>query len=110
MSGLTAAYQPRTAARSGNVAEDRNAFGSPLPKPFQIHFESNDLGQLLDGLRGRADAWLKTAEYLSTGHVTDESFVCEECSDPQEAKSIAQHYEKIINQIEQQVQKQGGWS
>lgn len=80
-----------------------------MANSFQIHFESNDLGQLLDGLRVRAEAWLKTAHYLETGQVADESFVCEECSDPDEAKSIGQHYEKIISQIEQQVQKQGGW-
>jgi hypothetical protein len=81
-----------------------------MPKSFQILLESNDLGQLLDGLRVRAEAWLKTAEYLEVGQVADASFVCEECSDPQEAKSIAQHYEKIISQIEQQVETQGGWS
>jgi hypothetical protein len=81
-----------------------------MGKSFQIHLESNDLGQLLDGIRARADAWLKTAEYLKGGQVADGSFVCEECSDPQEAKSIAQHYERIITQIEQQIQKQGGWS
>lgn len=62
-----------------------------MGKSFQIQFESNDLGQLLDGLRIRAEAWLKTAEYLEGGHVADESFICEECSDPQEAKSIAHH-------------------
>lgn len=79
-----------------------------MGKFFQIHLERNDLGQLLDGLRVRADAWLKTAEYLEVGHVTDESFVCEECSDPHEAKSIALHYERIIIGIEKQVRKQGG--
>lgn len=80
-----------------------------MGKSFHIQLESNDLGQLLDGLRVRADAWRKTAEYLEGGHVADDSFACEECSDPQEARSIALHYEGIIDQIEQQVQKQGGW-
>lgn len=114
MSGLTVAYRQKTAVYSESVAKDRNAFAlslhQPMPKSFQIHLESNDLGQLLDGLRVRADAWLKTAEYLEAGHVADESFICEECSNPEEASSIAQHYEKIIIQIEQQIQKQGGWS
>lgn len=81
-----------------------------MPSHFTIRFESNDLGQILDGLRSRADAWGRTAEYLESGHVPDDSFVCEECSNPVEAKSIAQHYEKIITQIERQVKKQGGWS
>lgn len=79
-----------------------------MGKTFQLRLESNDLGQLLDGLRVRADAWRQTAEYLAQGYVADDSFVCEECSDPEEAKSIALHYERIISQIEQQVQKQGG--
>lgn len=79
-----------------------------MGKTFQIHLEGNDLGQVLDGLRVRVDAWRKTAEYLEQGYVADDSFVCEECSDPEEAKSIALHYERIISQIEQQVQKQGG--
>ena len=81
-----------------------------MGKTFQLRLESNDLGQLLDGLRIRANAWRNTAEYLESGYVSDDSFVCEECSDSEEAKSIALHYEKIITQIEQQVQKQGGWS
>lgn len=77
---------------------------------FTILLSSQDLGQLVDGLRTRAEAWTKTAEYLETGHTADDSFVCEECSDPNEAKSIAAHYQSITGQIEQQVQKQGGWS
>jgi hypothetical protein len=80
-----------------------------MGKFFQLRLESNDLGQMLDGLRTRADAWRKTAEYLEIGYVADESFVCEECSNPEEANSIALHYEKIISRIEQQVLKQGGW-
>ncbi|HWA27943.1 MAG TPA: hypothetical protein VG734_19990 [Lacunisphaera sp.] len=78
-----------------------------MPTHFNIHLEGNDLGQVLDGLRARADAWSKTAEYLETGNA-DDSFVCEECSDSHEAKSIAEHYTKIIACIERQMQGQGG--
>ncbi len=77
-------------------------------KSFQIHLESNDLGQLLDGLRVRADSWRKTSEYLQTEQMGEEPFIAEDCSDPDEARSIAQHYEKIITQIERQIQNQGG--
>jgi hypothetical protein len=77
---------------------------------FTILLSGQDLGQLLDGLRARAEAWAQTGEYLETGYTADDSFVCEECSDPTEAKSIAAHYQRIITQIEQQVRKQGGWS
>ena len=81
-----------------------------MDKQLQISLDSHDLGQLLDGLRIRADAWQKTAEYLESGYVSDDSLICEECSDPKEAKAIARHYSKIITQIERQVQRQGGWS
>ncbi len=78
-------------------------------KILQIVLATNDLGQLLDGLRIRAESWAKTSDYLESGFSADDSFVCEECSDPHEARRIAQHYEKIITNIEAQVEKQGGW-
>ncbi len=77
---------------------------------FLISLCSHDLGQLLDGLRLRAEAWTKTADYLESGFNPDDAFICEECSDPHEARRIAQHYEKIITNIETQVEEQGGWS
>jgi hypothetical protein len=80
-----------------------------MNKMLQILLNNDDLGQLLDGLRCRAEAWQKTAEYLKSGCCSDDSFVCEECSSTHEAKMIAQHYRKIIASIEQQAEKQGGW-
>lgn len=80
-----------------------------MSKNLQIVLNQHDLGQLLDGLRIRAEAWSKTADYLESGFNPDDSFLCEECSNPQEARHIAQHYEKIITNIEGQVEKQGGW-
>ncbi len=77
---------------------------------IQITLNQHDLGQLLDGLRIRAEAWSKTAEYFESGFNADDAFICEECSDPHEARRIAQHYGKIITNIESQVAKQGGWS
>ena len=78
----------------------------------KLHFTlgADDVGQLLDGLRLRAEAWTKTADYHESGFNSDDAFVCEECSDPHEARRIAQHYEKIITSLEAQVEKQGGWS
>jgi hypothetical protein len=81
-----------------------------MGKQLIIHIDGLDLGQLLDGLRLRAEAWQKSAEYLESGYVFDDSFICEECSDATEASAIACHYTKIIGQIERQVEKQGGWS
>ena len=75
---------------------------------FQIILKRRDLGQLLDGLRIRAEAWEKTADYLESGFSPDDYFICEECSDSHEARCIARHYEPIIGAIEDQVKKQGG--
>ena len=80
-----------------------------MGKQFSIKLESFDVGQLLYGLRLRAESWRKTAEFLESGYVADDAFVCEECSDSDESIHIAQHYEKIVASIEQQVAEQGGW-
>jgi len=80
-----------------------------MKKHLQIVLNQHDLGQLLDGLRIRAEAWSKTADYLDSGFNTEDSFICEECSDPHEARRIARHYEMIITGIEAQVTNQGGW-
>ena len=60
-----------------------------MGKTYTIRLESNDLGQLLDGLRCRSEAWHGTADYLESGHTPREDFVIEECSDTAEARAIA---------------------
>ena len=80
-----------------------------MNKNLHIVLNQHDLGQLLDGLRIRAEAWGKTADYLESGFNADDYFIIEECSDPHEARGTAQHYEKIATDIETQVAKQGGW-
>jgi hypothetical protein len=50
-------------------------------KHFTITLDSSALGQLLDGLKIRAESWLKTAEFIESGYA-DETFVCEECAIP----------------------------
>jgi hypothetical protein len=80
------------------------------PKEYQLTLSALDVGQLLDGLRIRAEAWIKTADYLESGFNPDDAFISEECSDPHEARRIAQHYERIITQIEHQIERQGGWA
>lgn len=79
-------------------------------KKFLLTLDANDLGQLLDGLRLRAEAWTKTTGCLESGCNPDDTFICEECSDPREARQIAQHYERIIAEIERQIEGQGGWA
>lgn len=83
---------------------------TPPPQPtsdrYKIVLSRNDLGQMLDGLRCRAEAWCNTADYLETGRSSDSFFICEECSDSEEARSIARDYERIIAEIESQIAKQ----
>jgi len=80
-----------------------------MGKQIRITLDSLDVGQLLDGLRLRAASWRKTAEYLGSGYIADDAFICEDCSNSDEAVHIAQHYEKIVATIERQIAEQGGW-
>jgi hypothetical protein len=79
-----------------------------MAKRYTIELDDVDLFQLLDGLEIRADAWEKTAAYLRTGHVSaDDPFIAEECSKPEEADDIAEHYRAIVRRIREQVEAQG---
>jgi hypothetical protein len=80
-----------------------------MGKQIQIILDSLDIGQLLDGLRARAESWQMTAEFLESGYVADDAFMCEECSDPEEASKIAKHFHEIASSIERQVDEHGGW-
>ena len=71
-----------------------------MRKTYRIELDSFDLGQLLDGLEARADAWEKTAQYHRTGESSDS--VIEECRDANEAEGIAAHYRSIIARIQKQ--------
>lgn len=77
---------------------------------YTIRFEANDLGQLLEGLRSRAEAWHDTAEYLESGYSPRDDFIIEECSDSEEASAISGHYDRIIASIEEQMNAQGATS
>ena len=78
-------------------------------KEFRIKLDSLDIGQVLDGLRCRQEAWANTAIFLRDDYFPDESFVCEECCDADEAQKIANCYDRIIRSIEEQIEAQGGW-
>ena len=77
---------------------------------YTIRFAANDLGQLLDGLRSRSESWQNTVEYLESGYSPRDDFVIEECSDAEEARAIADHYDRIIASIEAQMKAQGSAS
>lgn len=77
----------------------------PDDKEYVIRLNGLDLGQLIDGLEARADAWRLTAVYWETGEAPD-GFVIEECSDAEEARLIAGHYESIIATVQAQMKQQ----
>ena len=79
-----------------------------MNKQIQIKLNSQDLGQLLDGLICRADSWARTAEYLETGSSTDSTVIIEECDDADEARQLSNHYSAIIEDIRNQIAEQGG--
>jgi hypothetical protein len=72
---------------------------------YQIELSDIDLGQLLDGLETRAEAWEKTVHYHRTGESPADSIV-EECTDEDEADRIAAHYRSIISKIRDQREAQ----
>lgn len=80
-----------------------------MSKQFQIKLASADLGQLLDGLEARAASWERTADFLGSGYLADDSFVIEECDDEEEARGVGNHYREIIADIRMQIAEQGGW-
>ena len=74
-------------------------------KTDRIELDGHDLGQLLDGLEARAEAWEKTADYHRTGQSTPD-FIVEESNDADEADGIANHYRSIIAKIRKQQEEQ----
>ena len=71
-----------------------------------ITLDKNDLGQILDGIRCRAEGYRKTQEYyLSGGYIEDDEFIIFDCKDEHEAGAIALHYETIIANIEKQLKE-----
>ena len=62
------------------------------------------VGQILDGLRIRAESWEHTKIYLSDGIVVDpDNPYIEECNDEAEARQIETLYREIIKEIETQL-------
>ena len=76
-----------------------------MEKFVTLRLPRDDVGQILDGLTERMIIWKATEEYLETGfsHFGD---CIEECSHAEEARFIAQYYEKIIDLIYKQLENQ----
>lgn len=71
-------------------------------KEFNIALSHNDVGQLLDGLDVLIEQWDATVEYLETG-ITREDVCIRESHNSSEAKSIANIYQQLRDQIREQV-------
>ena len=67
-----------------------------MGKEILIRLDDVDLGQVIDGLQARADSWRATERYFHTGKAPG---IIEECTDADEARGIAEHYERIIESI-----------
>jgi len=78
----------------------RVIFSGRMPKSVTLRLDSNDVGQIIEGLECRRETWKRTAEYLEAGHANGE---IEECSSASEAISIAAFYGRIIAEIRRQL-------
>jgi hypothetical protein len=77
-----------------------------MARKFTLSLDEFDIGQMLDGLQVRAQAWHNTAHYLRTGEAPRDFFLCEECSDAHEAQTLAENYDQIIGEVEAQLSAQ----
>ena len=70
----------------------------------------NHVGQILDGLRVREQAYRDTARYLEYGITPGPgaTFVMEEVSDAEEARNLADFYREIIEAVEPQMRTANG--
>lgn len=75
---------------------------APQPHTVTITLTDLELGQVLDGLDQRFEAWRNTAEYHRTGMTPTDFFIAEECNGEYEAQSIADIYTAIIAKIRAQ--------
>ncbi len=74
-------------------------------KMYVIKISSNNLGQIVDGLRQRAEAYHITAEYYETGNIDSDQQI-QEVSDVDEAIKIRDFYRDIVKDLESQMKRQ----
>jgi hypothetical protein len=70
-----------------------------------ITIDRNDLGQILEGLESHRDNWVRTADYFESGEI-EEGYDIFECTDEDEARKIAAHYTRVIDEIRKQLEAQ----
>ena len=62
------------------------------------------VGQILDALEVRREAWEKTSAWFR-GELDDPFFPIEECRDAEEADGIAAYYREIENELMEQLDR-----
>ena len=72
-----------------------------LTENITLDLPDNDVGQLLDGLEVLIEQWDYTARYHEHGVIEDE-YMIRECTDADEANSIAGWYREIAAMIRAQ--------
>lgn len=73
-----------------------------MGKMIRIELSDIDLGQTLDALDTRAEAYEKTAAYYEGEPTKGDFFVIEEVNDAYEARRIAEHFRSIMAKIQEQ--------
>ena len=74
-------------------------------RTYTITLNSLDLGQMLDGIEQRAKAYRDTEYYWETGDFLEEMTLVE-VRDGEEARRLAEHYERIIATVQAQMVQQ----
>jgi len=90
-----------------------NLVSAALPKysstmeyrTYTINLNSLDLGQMLDGIEQRALSYRNTEHYHAFGETLSDDVV-EEVTDADEARQIAEHFERIMSTVQAQMDEQ----
>lgn len=72
---------------------------------YTITLSSIDLGQMLDGIEQRALSYRHTEHYHAFGEALSDDII-EEVSDADEARQIAEHFERIMATVQEQIEEQ----
>ena len=74
-------------------------------RTYTINLNSLDLGQMLVGIEQRAFSYRNTENYHAFGEASSDDIV-EEVTDADEARQIAEHFERIMAAVQAQMDEQ----
>ena len=67
-----------------------------------LRLDRNDVGQILDGLVCRLEAWQVTQQWFEDGYLEEDQQI-EECDDFEEAQRMVKTYERLIQIVREQL-------